>query len=388
MAIKLAILVTHPIQYFAPVFRELAKQADLQLKVFFGCNHGIIPREDPNFGVVFKWDCQPTEGFEHEFLSTDSLATLRGFAGIKLSTKAITSINHYQPDFILIFSYSPAFITASTILLRLTGQKLMLRAETTDEALSRSFFKDKIRQTILSVYYRQFTHFFPIGSNSLNHFLRMGVTESRMTKVLYAIDTVFFQTQIDYWLPQRQELRANLSIKEKDHVFIYCGKIFDIKNPLIIPDSLALLSSEEKAKIWFLAVGDGELRQDFEKRVKAELGERAVFVGFKNQSELGEYYAMADTLILPSQSGETWGLVVNEALQFGLRVIVSDKVGSSKDLINNGNGWIFKSGSSHDLAKILSEAIVTTRCLSVNFENLPHPDQLAQSIYKEVNSYD
>lgn len=385
---KLAVLVTHPVQYFAPVFRELAKQSDLELKVFFGCNHGIIPREDPNFGVVFKWDCQPTEGFEHEFLSTDSLLTLGGLAGVKLAVKAVLSISRFKPDFVLIFSYSPAFITASTILLRLTGKKLMLRAETTDEALSRSLFKDKIRQTILSVYYRQFTHFFPIGSNSLNHFLRMGVNESRMTKVLYAIDTVFFQTQIDYWLPQRQELRANLSIKEKDHVFIYCGKMFPSKNPLIISDSLALLSSEEKTKIWFLAVGDGELRQDFEKGVKAELGERAIFVGFKNQSELGEYYAVADTLILPSQSGETWGLVVNEALQFGLRVIVSDKVGSSKDLINNGNGWIFKSGSSHELAKILSEAIVTTRCLSVSFENLPHPDQLAQGIYKAVNSYD
>jgi len=34
---------------------------------------------------------------------------------------------------------------------------------------------------------------------------------------------------------------------------------------------------------------------------------------------------------LPSQSGETWGLVVNEAIQFGLRVIVSDKVGCAKE---------------------------------------------------------
>ena len=150
---KLAVLVTHPVQYFAPVFRELAKQSDLELKVFFGCNHGIIPREDPNFGVVFKWDCQPTEGFEHEFLSTDSLLTLGGLAGVKLAVKAAVTINRYKPDFILIFSYSPAFITASTILLRLTGLKLMLRAETSDEALSRSLFKDKIRQTILSVYY-------------------------------------------------------------------------------------------------------------------------------------------------------------------------------------------------------------------------------------------
>ncbi|MBO3460278.1 glycosyltransferase family 4 protein [Aetokthonos hydrillicola Thurmond2011] len=386
---RLAVLVTHPVQYFAPVFRELAQQPDLEVKVFFGCNHGVIPSQDPNFGVVFKWDCQPTVGFEHHFLSTSSLVNLQGLAGVRLATKAAVAISRYKPDAVLIFAYSPAFITTSTLLLHILGHKLMLRAETTDEALTRSCFKDKIRQFILSCYYRQFTHFFPIGTNSINHYCRMGVDKSRLTVVHYAIDTDFFQKQVDYWLPQREYLRHKAGIGQQDYVLLYCGKMFRAKNPLVIPEAIGMRSPVERGKIWLLAVGDGELREQFERIAKAQLGERAIFVGFKNQSELGQYYAMADALILPSQSGETWGLVVNEALQFGLKVIVSDKVGSAKDLITDDNkGWIFHSGNVGELSKMISEAIMVTKWSSANWETLPHPKKLAEAVYLKVRVYD
>ena len=42
---------------------------------------------------------------------------------------------------------------------------------------------------------------------------------------------------------------------------------------------------------------------------------------------------MADALVFPSVQGETWGLVVNEALQFGLAVIASDHPGCVADLL-------------------------------------------------------
>lgn len=381
---RLAILVTHPIQYFAPIFRYLAQQPDLHLKVFFGCNHGVTPTEDPNFGVVFKWDSEPTQGFDHEFLSTGSLQSLKGFSGIRLATKAVAAINEFRADCVLSFSYLPSFITASTVFLHLARHKLMLRAETTDEALKRSFLKSKIRRILLSFYYRQFTHFFPIGTNSFNHYRRMGVDESRLTLVQYAIDVDFFQKQVDFWLPQKESLRAMAGINPGDHVLIYCGKMFPPKNPLLISDAIAMLSSEQKQKLWLLAVGDGELKQQFENTAKAQLGERAVFLGFKNQSELGQYYAMADTLVLPSQSGETWGLVVNEALQFRLRVIVSDKVGSSLDLVKNKeSGWIFKSGNITELSKTFSQAISISKP-SRSFEALPHPKKLAQLVHCQM----
>lgn len=381
---RLAILVTHPVQYFAPVFRELAQYTNLELKVFFGCDHGTKHQEDQNFGVSFKWDCEPTIGYDHECLSNSSIKDLAKSSGVKVAFQALYKINKYKPDVVLIFSYAPIFITLSTLLLRIAGYRLMLRAETTDEALSRSTIKDNLRKWILTSYYRQFKHFFPIGTNSWNHYQRMGISSDNMSTAFYAIDVEFFQKQIDLWQPQRAQLRAAAGIKPQDKVLIYCGKMFSDKNPLLIPQALGLLSQEEKKNLWFIAVGDGELRSDFEKAAKRELGSRSLFVGFKNQSQLGEYYAMADILILPSRKGETWGLVVNEALQFGLRVIVSDKVGSSKDLISSTNqGSKFISGDSQSLADSIN-FVIQEESESDFKMKLPHPIDLSNQIYIQI----
>jgi len=86
---KLAVLTTHPVQYVAPVFRELTKFSDLEFKVFFGCDHGTQAQEDPNFGVVFKWDCDLVAGYDHEFLSSGSIQSIRGFSGVKLAFSAL-----------------------------------------------------------------------------------------------------------------------------------------------------------------------------------------------------------------------------------------------------------------------------------------------------------
>jgi len=82
------------------------------------------------------------------------------------------------------------------------------------------------------------------------------------------------------------------------------------------------------------------------------------FVGFKNQTEISKYYAMSDIFVLPSDVGETWGLVVNEAMNFRLPVIVSDLVGCGSDLVKHGeNGYIFKKGDTEELARYLEELI-------------------------------
>ncbi len=82
-------------------------------------------------------------------------------------------------------------------------------------------------------------------------------------------------------------------------------------------------------------VGDGALRPEIEAAV-AQSGAPVSLLGFFNQSQMPEAYALADALILPSQA-ETWGLVVNEAMASGLPAIVSTAVGCAPDLIESGS---------------------------------------------------
>ena len=104
-------------------------------------------------------------------------------------------------------------------------------------------------------------------------------------------------------------------------------------------------------------VGDGELRARC-----AQLASRIsplatiTFAGFLNQTHIIESYVAADLLVLPSDAGETWGLVANEAMACGKPVIVSDQVGCAKDLVVTGQtGWIFKFGDFGSLSQIMTE---------------------------------
>src|SRR5438309_4475455 len=85
------------------------------------------------------------------------------------------------------------------------------------------------------------------------------------------------------------------------------------------------------------------------------------FLGFQNQRQLSPYYHAADLLVLPSRRGETWGLVVNEALHHGLPCVVSDAVGCGPDLISPGvTGELFETGSVRALKGALETAEVLT----------------------------
>jgi glycosyltransferase involved in cell wall biosynthesis len=80
----------------------------------------------------------------------------------------------------------------------------------------------------------------------------------------------------------------------------------------------------------------------------------ASFTGFLNQSELSAAYVAADVLVLPSDGGETWGLVVNEAMASGLPAIVSDTVGCTPDLTEEGKtGFSYPVGNAAALAERL-----------------------------------
>ena len=378
---KLAVLITHPIQYFAPVFRKLAVTPGIDLHIFFGCDHGSRVAHDPSFKTAFSWDSSPAEGFPRTFLSSGNIRGLSGFLSVSLGLKAVRDINAFHPDAVLIFSYSPVFIIFATVLLKVTGNTLLLRAETTDKALERSWLKDFIRSLFLKLYYKQFSFVFPIGTNSVEHYKRMDVALERQLTAMYSVDVDYFERQVKQWMPKRLKLRELAGIPVSDHVFMYCGKMFPPKDPLIIPAALALLPAEKLGRLWLIAVGEGELRPEFERCVSTQLKKRALFVGFRNQSELGKYYAISNTLILPSKSGETWGLVVNEALQFGMGFIVSDIVGCGNDLISRGAyGQIFKSKDPAALSSAIEMAMEREGRVGMGTVRIPHPSLFVKAI--------
>jgi glycosyltransferase involved in cell wall biosynthesis len=348
---RLAIIATHPVQYFVPVFRGLATCDEWQTKVFLGCLHGVDGASfDPDFGLSFAWDCDLLGGYSHAVLRDGPLAVLSGWRGVRAAPKALQTILAWQPDAVLIFAYSPAFITALSALLALRGVPILLRADTSDEAYTRSAWKSWLRDRLLRLYYGRCTHFYPIGSESYRHYRRLGVAPGQLETVLYAVDTsVIPQDPPSVAAPPPRATALRLG---------FVGKFTAVKDPLAIPRALALLAPATRERLRFEAAGDGPLLESCRGAMEAVLPGRCRFHGFLNQSRLPEFYRSIDLLILPSVQGEVWGLVVNEALGLGARVVVSDRVSCRHDLVSDASaGWVFHAGEPASLAAALEEAL-------------------------------
>ena len=160
-----------------------------------------------------------------------------------------------------------------------------------------------------------------------------------------------------------------------------------VKAPFLLVEALAALPEPVRQRFWFVAMGDGPLRQPFAAQLQKLLPGRTRFHGFCNQSEIGRGYAMADALVFPSIQGETWGLVVNEALQFGLAVMASDHPGCVADLLASersipSGSAVFPTGDSNAFANAL---LAFAKAHSKGFSpqsstDLPHPRDLASTI--------
>lgn len=133
------------------------------------------------------------------------------------------------------------------------------------------------------------------------------------------------------------------TIPSKPLKYIYVGRLIELKNISLLIDTF------NKNGKPLTIVGKGELEQ----QLKAEANSNISFIGFVDNEKLGQVYQSHDVFILPS-TYEAWGLVVEEALYWGLPVIVSNKIGCSVDLVRTYNsGEIFQLSDDNGLSKAI-----------------------------------
>jgi glycosyltransferase involved in cell wall biosynthesis len=351
---KIAALATHPIQYHVPIFRSLATRPEISLKVFYASDISVRGYVDDGFGVSVTWGIPLLEGYESTFLNRRSwLENIAPFFKY-YRRDIIPALTTGYFDALLVFTNYTYWLTLRAIwAAHKAGVKVLIRGDNNDgTGVKRPWFKERVRHLILKQLYSHISGFLAVGTYMRNHFEAHGVSPSRIFDSPHCVDDAWFEKQRVEWMPHRQKVRRELGFVNGDFVFIFSGKHVAKKNPTLISDALGYL--KDLSMVRLLVVGDGPLRSTFENAAKFAIGKHAVFVGFKNQSELGKYYVASDALILPSSWEETWGLVVNEAQIFGLPAIVSDRVGCREDLVTpEKTGLIFSSEDSSELARCM-----------------------------------
>jgi glycosyltransferase involved in cell wall biosynthesis len=349
--LRLAIVSTHPIQYYAPVFRLLAQSTRVQSRVFFTFSqtaHG--PIADQGFGRTIVWDLPLLDGYDHEFVP--NIARHPGtdhFWGLR-NPQLTRSIERWGATAVLVFGWNSA--SHLQALLHFKGRvPVFFRGDST--LLDRSTARRRVaRKVFLRWVYRHIDVAIAVGENNRDYFRWCGVPEERIGFAPHAIDTKRFAESDGTHDQQAARWRAELGIPAGARVILFAGKLIAKKAPQLLLQ--AFLRSKASAHLVFVGSGalEPQLRRDAQERADVH------FLSFQNQQLMPAVYRLGDLFVLPSCGpGETWGLALNEAMASGRPVIASSKVGGARDLVIPGStGWMFESGDLEALAATLAAA--------------------------------
>lgn len=345
---KVAVVSTHPIQYHTPWFQKLAAHEQIELTVYYA----IMPdreQQGVGFAVPFVWDIPLLEGYRWELLPNKRKSpNLRGFLGS--STPAIYSmLREARPDAIIITGWqSLPLLQALWASIRL-GIPRIVRGES--NALRKRPWLVRIWHRLL---FSQFDAFLAIGKSNRELYIGYGIIAERIFQSDYFVDNYRFEDQFGRDYTERAAIRKGWNIPNGHTCFLYVGKLEPKKRVMDLMRALDA-ARQSSPRIHLLVAGAGELME--EACAFAHSHELpATFAGFLNQTEITRAYAAADCLVLPSDYGETWGLVVNEAMVCGRAAIVSNRVGCAADLVHEGvTGGVFGCGDVDALARKLAE---------------------------------
>jgi len=350
--LKIYFVVSHPIQYFIPLYQRISQIDGIETKVFFFSDETLNGGVDKQFGVKFTWDIPLLEGYSSTFIKNRSWnpSIFKGFWGL-FNPGIIRELWNLPKGMVIISGWHFSSYILTYLFATLFGHMVAIRCEAPGyKEQNRNGLKNMIRHYLIgSILLKKLVDIYLyLGNQSREFYRHFKVEESRMVFSPYSIDNDRFKRSISSLSKSHERRKLDMEVSE--FIILFTGKFISVKRPLDLIRAFHALEIPNKRLV---LVGEGNLKGEMLDYISTHRVERVHFAGFINQSELPKYYCIADVLVLCSQT-ETWGLSVNEAMACGLPVIGSEGVGCSDDLIQNGrNGYVFPVGNIEALTKSL-----------------------------------
>jgi glycosyltransferase involved in cell wall biosynthesis len=341
-------VTTHPIQYQVPWLRRLAARPGIDLHVYFAMIPDAV-EQGREFGLRFEWDIPLLDGYEYTVPENraphPSLTEFRGCDTPQLYGE----LRRGRYDAVIVNGWVVKSCVQAVAACRLSGTPCIVRAEV-NGLRPRASWKTAVHRMLLA----QYSAFLAIGTNNRRYLQARGVDPAKIFETPYCVDNERFATGAARWRQElgREGLARRFGVDPARTTFLFSGKYVEKKHPDDVLKALHRLPVPVRDRVQVLMVGGGPMGDQLQRDA---VGLPVLFSGFLNQSEITAAYAAADALLLPSDSGETWGLVVNEAMACGLPAIVSDQVGSAVDLVSEGvTGFVHPCGDVDALAALLA----------------------------------
>lgn len=340
-------VVSHAIQYQAPLLRRLARHPCLDLQVAFHDDLACTRFHDPGFDRYIEWDVPLLTGYRHTFLARRG--GRRNRPAQWLRARALITSGHY--DALWLHGHSSALHWYLAALARRRGLAVLLRGE--NAALPTSPRRPAWKAALLAALVRRADALLAIGTANARFYRQLGARPHQLFPMPYAVDNVAFRRRARLARRRRLATRRALGIAADRPILLYCGKLEQRKRPLDLIAAMHRLQALPGPRPCLLIAGDGVLREQVA-RAAGTIGDSVRLLGFVGQRRLPALYDLCDALVLPS-AHEPWGLVVNEAMSIGRPAIVSDRVGCAEDLVVHGeSGLVVPLGDVEQLAESMA----------------------------------
>ena len=351
---RLAVLNSHPIQYFAPFYREIAKTKDIDVTVLYCSRQGLDKKfRDEGFGQEIVWDTPLLDGYKHLFLT--NLGGDRGVAGFFsiVNLGIIRQLWIGQFDAILVHGHALMTYVLAIIFAKLFGVKVLIRTDTNQASEKRKKgWKTLFKKRLLSLFYSRCDGFLYVGERNREFYESLNLPRERLFFVPFAVDNNFFSSGSAQASRTLKAIKGKMSKSEELPVILFASKFIARKRAMDLLRAYKLIC-ERGTKAELLMVGNGPEADSLKTFAAQNHLSGVQFLGFQNQSALPDFYAAADVFVLPAEN-EPWGLVVNEAMCAGVPVIATSEVGAAADLIQRGStGFIYEKGDIDSLASHL-----------------------------------
>ncbi len=361
--LRVAYLLSHPIQYQSPLLRRLAQEPSLDLTVFYTSDFSVRSYRDEGFGVSVAWDVPLLDGYSYEFLprllNGHPLSFLR-----PLNYGLYSRLRREKFDVLWIHGYATLNSLLAMLVAKMLGIPVLLRTDSTLIDHPRSRAKLLIKDIFFRLLRPLVFGVLSVGERNTaywrHHLGHTSEAGARIYPMPYAVDNDFFSQQAALAAPQRESLRAALNLAPGRPVILFASKLLTRKRCMDLVEAYlqCTQSMPQAERPYLLIVGDGEERARLEARIaEANAATEIRMLGFRNQTELPPLYDLCDLFVLPSVH-EPWGLVVNEVMNVARAVIVSDEVGCQPDLVTDGdNGCVYPAGDVAALAAALTRVL-------------------------------
>jgi glycosyltransferase involved in cell wall biosynthesis len=359
---RVLFVASHPVQYAAPIFRQMAQHPKLDIQVAYCSLQGAESGRDPEFGVEVKWDVPLLDGYPWVGVPNKSLRPGLGrfFGLLNPGLWRLVAAGNYDAVVVYTGYMCASFWIAAAAAKRHRIALLFGTDATSLEPRDRNRLKVRVKQWILPAIFRMATVALAPSAATADYLRNLRVPDDRIVITPFVVDN-------DYWTSRavavdRAAVRSAWGIPDRQSVVLFCAKLQPWKRP---QDVLRAFAQANVPDASLIMAGDGPMRAELEAEAsRLRIAGRVHFLGFVNQSKLPALYRSADVMVLPSEY-DPCPVVVCEAMLCGCPVIVSDKIRGRLELVRSGDtGFIYPCGDVDALADTLQWALSDRRNLS------------------------